>query len=174
MLAVLISLNFGRISVGSICISVSSDWSCQKPKNHVFIILNKWNSIFSHLIDEDWQLTPTRAANKTHTCAVIFSLKCSILTTIGSCTTSMMVCVCLLWQRLRHWFLPIATSNHLLSASSAQKFWVRIKVQAALWMSASLASLPLTRLQPRNFLFNLCSGETPAKTQQLANESPEL
>ena len=95
------------------------------------IILNKWNTIPSHLIDEDWQLNPTRAAKKTHTCDVIFSLKCSILTTIGSCTTrSMMVCVCLLWQRLRLWFLPIATSNHLLSASSAQKFWVRIKVQA--------------------------------------------
>ena len=137
------------------------------------IILNKW----SHLEDEDWQLTTTNVAKTTHTCnvlAVISPLKWSILTTIGPRTTRMMVYVCLLWQRLRHWFLPSATSNHLLSVSSAQNFGVRIKVQAAaaLWMSASLASHPLPDLQPRYFLFNLRLWENTGQSVTTC-ESPD-
>ena len=104
------------------------------------IILNKW----SHLEDEDWQLTTTNVAKTTHTCnvlAVISPLKWSILTTIGPRTTRMMVYVCLLWQRLRHWFLPIATSNHLLSASSAQKFWVKSKYKLLHSMNVCVSCL---------------------------------
>ena len=84
-----------------------------RAKNMFLVIFNKWNAIIGHLADEDWQLTPIRAGRKRHTWnvfAVIFSLKWSIFTTVRSCTTRMMVCVCLLWQRLRHWFLPIAFS----------------------------------------------------------------
>ena len=37
--------------------------------------------------------------------------KCSTSTTIGSCTTRRMVCVCLRWQCLRRRFLPIASDQ---------------------------------------------------------------
>ena len=86
-------------------------YKCRHVRKHMFlIILNKWNRILGHLEGEDWQLTATRVAKKTYN-LLIFSLKGSTSTTIGSYTTRRMVCVCLRWQCLRRRFLPIASDQ---------------------------------------------------------------
>ena len=91
-------------------------YKCLHVRKHMFlIILNKWNRILGHLEDEDWQLTGTKVAKKTYN-LLIFSLKGSTSTTIGSYTTRRMVCVCLRWQCLRRWFLPIANATDQPSA----------------------------------------------------------
>ena len=152
MLSDLINLNFGRISGGKhlhICviglIMQGPKKSFKRPKNHIFDHLEQ----MIYYTRPPWRrrltIDPHQSSKEnTHmqcSCGHFPSLKCSILTTIGPRTTRMMVYVCLLWQRLRHWFLPIATSNHLLSASSAQKFWVKSKYKLLHSMNVCVSCL---------------------------------
>ena len=138
------------------------------------IIFNKW----SHLEDEDWQLSPTRAARKTHTCdvlAVIFSLFWNVqfwpkLDRVLWGWWSMSVCfgsVCDIgfYQLLRLTIcfqpLPLRVLESNQSTSCC-----------TLWMSAFLASLPLPDLQPRYFLFNLRLWENTGQSVTTC-ESPD-